>query len=50
MGTRKIKKATKQELSEKTRRQGAIPCLVIVALALIGIAALLFFSLRSGLS
>jgi hypothetical protein len=50
MATRKIKRATKQQLAEKTRKQGAIPCLILVALALIGLAVLLYFSLKSGLS
>jgi hypothetical protein len=49
MGATRIKKASKQQLTEKTRRQGAIPCVVLLVLGIIALSLIFFFALRSGI-
>jgi hypothetical protein len=47
MAATKIKKKGSASKSSPVPRQGAIPCLVIVALFLIIVALLLYFSIRA---
>jgi len=49
MGATRIKKASKQQLSEKTRRQGAIPCVMLLVFGIIALSLIFFFALRSGI-
>jgi hypothetical protein len=47
MASSKIKKKSSSAKTSAMPRQNAIPCLVLVALALVVIALIIFFGLRS---